>query len=84
MAFSLYEVEVKPWVLEERLPGKEGNVIVAGAGLVLLVDVVADQDCHAPRGQLAHGLLDRRELICSRLLNGHGHDGLAFADGFHE
>ena len=41
MAFSLYEVEVKPWVLEERLPGevpgKEGNVIVAGAGLVLPV-----------------------------------------------
>jgi hypothetical protein len=44
-------VGVKLWVLEECLPGEvpeeEVYVIIPGAGLVLFVDVVADQDRHA-------------------------------------
>jgi hypothetical protein len=47
---------VVPGVVEECVPGEvpweEVDVVFAGAGFVLFVDVVADQDGDAPVGQL--------------------------------
>lgn len=56
--------------LPGEVPGEEVHVIVTGAGLVLFVDVVADQDRHTHLVSLFMASWIAGKLICARLLNG--------------